>query len=265
VLVRGGTYPQRQWPRGVPASTRPEESRLELRTKARGANDGAGLAKCKWPAQHGTATQRQLKAATSTSNQQKEEEKSDAKRQKSKMQNAATTQLGLESGMQFETQPLAAARLIGRGRQPLQPVQRHRGAVVRPKQRTSSLNKPCRALPSPSKAPSKRPSQAAVVQQAPPSTNHRRRPRRWSWSAPRVSGLEIRVPSPRFASSRRRRGKRETTEQGKGQRARACPCFCSRGGAAACWRCASARCIIANAMLRSFCSSPSVRPAASTA
>jgi hypothetical protein len=89
-----------------------------------------------------------LKAATSTSNQQKEEEKSDAKRQKSKMQNAATTQLGLESGMQFETQPLAAARLIGRGRQPLQPVQRHRGAVVRPKQRTSSLNKPCRALPS---------------------------------------------------------------------------------------------------------------------
>lgn len=96
-------------------------------------------------AQHGTAKQRQLKEARSPATSKR----SNAKRQKKqKAKNAATTTLGLETGMQFETQPHAAARLIGRGRQPLQPVQRHRGAVVRPKQRTSSLNKPCRALPS---------------------------------------------------------------------------------------------------------------------
>ncbi|GFP52227.1 hypothetical protein TASIC1_0001037900 [Trichoderma asperellum] len=49
--------------------------------------------------------------------------------------------LGLKTGMQFETQPHAAARLIGPGRQPLQPAQRHRGAV------------PCHPALPPSKSP----------------------------------------------------------------------------------------------------------------
>ncbi|UKZ63419.1 uncharacterized protein TrAtP1_004648 [Trichoderma atroviride] len=173
--------------------------------------------------------------------------------------------------MQFETQPHAAARLIGRGRQPLQPVQRHRGAVVRPKQRTSSLNKPCRALPS-RVATLQSPLQKALPGRggaAGPAIHQSPLP-----AAPVVLerttgflGLKYGCRRLDSASSRRRRRKREPTEQGKSQRPRACPCLCIRGGAPACWCCASARCIITNAidqMLRSFCSSPSVRPAAST-
>lgn len=183
--------------------------------------------------------------------------------------------------MQFETQPPAAARLIGRGHQPLQPAQRHRGAVVRPKQRTSSLNKPCRALFSPaiprcppSKAPSKRPSQAAVVRQPPPPTNHRGRPRRQSSSASGFLGLKYGCRRLDSASSRRRRRKRETTEKGKSQRERPCPCFCIRREAPTCWRRAfsinallvhHAMLSLSCAALRSFCCPSSVRPAASTA
>lgn len=159
--------------------------------------DGAGLARWKWTAQciaarHGKAA---AEAAEQRSQAPAKEEAQRGKKAKDK--STATMGLGLKTGMQFETQPHAAARLIGPGRQPLQPAQRHRGAVVRPKQRTSSLNKPCRALFSPAiprchppRAPpkdSKRPSQAAVVQQPPPPTNHRCRRRRQCSSAPRVS------------------------------------------------------------------------------
>lgn len=58
---------------------RGEHAGATVRTKARGANDGAGLARCKRTATaHGTATQRQLKAAAAPA------KRSDAKRQKRK-------------------------------------------------------------------------------------------------------------------------------------------------------------------------------------
>lgn len=244
VLVRGGTYPQRQWPRRGTCELpgRGEHAGATVRTRARGADDGAGLARCKWTA-HGTATQRQLKAAAAPAT------RSDAKRQNrkkkkkgSKAKTAATTQLGLEAGMHFETQPLAAARLIGRGRQPLQPVQRHRGAVVRPKQRTSSLNKPCRALPS----------RVATLQSPPPKGPPRPR---WC-SRPRhppitaagragsppahrgFPGLEIRVPSPRFcelATTNRTLG--NDGKRAKARESVLALALASGGGSPTCWRC----------------------------
>ncbi|PON20487.1 hypothetical protein TGAM01_v210657 [Trichoderma gamsii] len=86
------------WPRGVPASTEPEESRLELRTKARGANDGAGLARCKWTAQHGTATQRQLKAATSSNKHQQPAKEATQRGKKSKRQKTRRSDHATGSG-----------------------------------------------------------------------------------------------------------------------------------------------------------------------
>lgn len=231
---------------------RGQHAGTSVRTKARGANDGAGLARCKWTA-HGHGNAAAIEGSGSTSKKEATQRGKNDKKQKAKT--AATTQLGLETGMQFETQPLAAARLIGRGRQPLQPVQRHRGAVVRPKQRTSSLKKPCRALPS-RVATLQSPLQKALPGRggaAGPAIHQSPLP-----AAPVVLdrtagflGLKYGCRRLDSASSRQRRGRWETTEKGKSQRERICPCFCIRGGAPMCRRCVSARGIITSAMQRS--------------
>lgn len=88
-LVRGGTYPQRQWPRKNTCEyrARGEQRRLE-QVWTRGANSRwcrASEVEVDSAAQHGTATQRQRQQNRGAKHQQKRKRK-EAKKQNAKAQ-----------------------------------------------------------------------------------------------------------------------------------------------------------------------------------